>query len=173
MIPVNLNVQYTDNVVESKFKAEVFDSEVKSYDTIEEQLEDENDTEIQSAKDYIAGQEELAEAIRKEQLEISEQTKRELLEESRIAEEIRKEEYVEPVVITTPTETNSGGFTIGELLGEKLQGAINENYKTEDVVSPIESHYSAAPETKAEDEIPTLIIHPRNENTEEEKLEEY
>lgn len=65
---------------------------------------------------------------------------------------------------TVYAKPESSGTTIGDILGDKLAAFKgNENYKTADVVAPIENHFSKKEEPK---EIPELIIHPREEDFE-------
>lgn len=82
-----------------------------------------------------------------------------------------EEESSKPIVIENPEpeEESRSGYSIGELLGDKLQNiVVNENYKTDNITSPIDSHFSAPKEA------PTLIIHKRDEiDSEDKRLEQF
>ena len=62
------------------------------------------------------------------------------------------------------------GTTIGDLIGNSQVFKGNENYKTTDIVSPIEGYFSSVEETK---DIPEVIIHAREEEEEDSYEYEY
>lgn len=110
-------------------------------------------------------------------------------------------EYVEPEVVVETSENTTEdlsdvteeesdvvyndpenvGTTIGDILESKSTFVGNENYKTTDIVTPIDGHFSNSTVSSSEEEttedvedineevqeIPELIIHPRTEDTEE------
>lgn len=89
-----------------------------------------------------------------------------------------EKEEMEEVNNETPEEKVEGtGFSIGDILGDKLKDFIpNENYKTEKIISEVPNHFATnTKQVEEEPEVPTVIIHPRKhpeiKNEELEKLE--
>lgn len=92
--------------------------------------------------------------------------------------DIPEEKKEEEVNNETPDEEVEGtGFSIGDMLGDKLKDFTpNENYKTEKIISEVPNHFAANTKPVEEKpEIPTVVIHPRKhpeiKNEELEKLE--